>query len=83
MFVMFATVSEVLELDSSSSENFRALACEHLGKLEVELKGHFPDLKEEVLRFLRNPFGASPKELPAGNGMQEDLIDLQHDETAR
>ena len=59
VFAMFATVSEVLELDSTSFGNFRALACEHLGKPDVELKGYFPDLKEE------------------------DLIDLQHDKTAR
>ena len=82
MFVMFATVSEVLELDSTSSEKFRALECGHLGKLEVELKGYFLDLKVEDLCFLCDPFGASPKELPAGNGMQEDPIDLQHDKTA-
>ena len=82
MIAKFATVLEVLELGSTSSENFRDLACEHLGKLEVELKGYFPDFKEEDLHFLCNPFLASPKELPAGNGMQEDLIDLQHDEIA-
>ena len=49
MLAMFATVSEVLELDSMSSENFRVLACEHLDKLEVELK-----------RILTGPQGGGP-----------------------
>ena len=54
-------LSGVLELDSTSSENFRALACEHLGNLEGELKGYFLNLKEEDLDFLSNPFRASLK----------------------
>ena len=46
-------------------------------KLEKEIDGNFPSLGED------NPFTANAQTLQAGTGMQEELIELQHDGFAR
>ena len=52
-------------------------------KLEKEIDGYFPSLGEDEVAYLRNPFTANAQTLQAGTGMQEELIELQHDGFAR
>ena len=52
-------------------------------KLEKEIDSYFPSLDEDEVAYLRNSFTATAQTLQAGTGMQEELIELQHDEFAR
>ena len=52
-------------------------------KLEKEIDGYFPSLGKDEVAYLRNPFTANAQTLQAGTGMQEELIELQHDGFAR
>ena len=62
---------------------FSELVTEHLMKLEKEIDGYFPSLGKNEVAYLRNPFTANTQTLQAGTGMQEELIELQHDKFAR
>ena len=59
------------------------MVTEHLMKLEKEIDGYFPSLGEDEVAYFRNPFTANAQTLQTGTGMQEELIELQHDEFAR
>ena len=52
-------------------------------KLEKEIGGYFLGLGEVEVAYLRNPLTANAQALKAGTGMQEELIELQHDSFAR
>ena len=52
-------------------------------KLEKEIDGYFPSFGEDEVAYLRNPFTANAQTLQAGTGMQEELIQLQHNGFAR
>ena len=59
------------------------MVIEHLMKLEKEIDGYFPSLGEDKVAYLRKHFTANAQTLQAGTGMQEELIELQHNEFAR
>lgn len=78
------TVTEFLDQNpQSKTDNFTELVTEHLMKLEEETDGYFPSLGEDEVVYLRNPFTANAQVLQAGTSMQEELIELQHDDSAR
>ena len=78
-FFMFSTVTEFLcQNPQIETTRFSELVTEHLMKLEKEIDGYFPSLGEDKVAYLRNPFTANPQTLQAGTGMQEELIELQH-----
>ena len=52
-------------------------------KLEKEIDGYFSSLGEDKVAYIKNPFTANAQTLQAGTGMQEELIELQHDGFAR
>ena len=52
-------------------------------KLEEETDGYFPSLGEDEVVYLRNPFAENALVLQAGTGMQEELVELQHHDSAR
>ena len=80
---MFSTVTEFLcQNPQIETSRFSELVTEHLMKLEKKIDGYFPSLGENEVAYLRNPFTANPQTLQAA-GMQEELIELQHDEFAR
>ena len=79
-FSMFSTVTEFLcQNPQIETTRFSELVTEHLMKLEKEIDGYFPSLGEGEVAYLRNPFTANAQTLQAGTGMQEELIELQHD----
>ena len=81
---MFSTVTEFLcQNPQIETTRFSELVTEHLMKLEKEIDGYFPSLGEDKVAYLRNPFTANAQTLQAGTGMQEELIELQHDGFAR
>ena len=83
-FSMFSTVTEFLcQNPQFETTRFSELVTEHLMKLEKEIDGYFPSLGEVEVAYLRNPFTANAQALQAGTGMQEELIELQHDGFAR
>ena len=75
-FSMFSTVTEFL-CQNPQIETTRF--TEYLMKLEKEIDGYFPSLGEDEVAYLRNPFTANAQTLQAGTGMQQELIELQHD----
>ena len=79
-FSMFSTVTEFLcQNPQIETTRFSELVTEHLMKLEKEIDGYFPSLGEHKVAYLRNTFTANAQTLQAGTGMQEELIELQHD----
>ena len=83
-FFMFSTVTEFLcQNPQIETTRFSELVTEHLIKLEKKIDGYFPSLGEDEVAYLRNPFTANAQTLQAGTGMQEELIELQHDGFAR
>ena len=83
-FSMFSTVTEFLYQNPRiETTRFSKLVTEHLMKLEKKIDGYFPSLGEDEVAYLRNPFIANAQTLQAGTGMQEELIELQHDGFAR
>ena len=54
---------------------------EHLKLLRTEMMHYFPDLVS--CTYAVNPFCADPTLLPVGTGEQEDIIDIQVDNTAK
>ena len=83
-FSIFSTVTEFLcQNPQIETTRFSELVTEHLMKLEKEIGGYFPSLDENEVAYLRNPFTANAQTLQAGTGMQEELIELQHDGFAR
>ena len=81
---MFSTVTEFLcQNPQIKTTRFSELVPEHLMKLEKEIDGYSPSLGEDEVAYLRNPFTANAQTLQAGTGMQEELIELQHDGFAR
>ena len=77
---MFSTVTEFLcQNPQIETTRFSELVTEHLMKLEKEIDGYFPSLGEDEVAYLRDPFTANAQTLQAGTGMQEELIELQHD----
>ena len=83
-FSMFRTVTKFLcQNPQIETTRFLELVTEHLMKLEKKIDGYFPSLGEDEVAYLRNPFTANSQTLQAGTGMQEELIELQHDAFAR
>ena len=77
---MFSTVTEFLcQSPQIETTRFSELVTEHLMKLEKETDGYFLSLGEDEVAYLKNPFTANAQTLQAGIGMQEELIELQHD----
>ena len=83
-FSMFSTVTEFLcQNPRFETTRFSELVTEHLMKLEKEIDDYFPSLGKDKVAYLRNPFTANVQTLQAGTGMQEELLELQHDGFAR
>ena len=79
-FSMFSTVTEFLcQNPQIETTRLSELVTEHLTKSEKEIGGYFSSLGEDEVAYLRNPFTANAQTLQAGTGMQEELIELQHD----
>ncbi|CAM1294903.1 ZBED8 (predicted) [Pycnogonum litorale] len=51
--------------------------------LEEELDRYFPNIGEDEFVYLRNPFAANAQLVQPGTGMQDELVELQHDDSAR
>ena len=83
-FSMFSTVTEFLcQNPQVETTRFSELVSEHLMRLEKKIDDYFPSLGKDEVAYLRNPFTANAQTLQAGTGMQEELIELQHDGFAR
>ena len=65
------------------TKSFSELVTEHLMKFEKEIDGYFPSLGEDEFACLRNPSTANAQMVQAGTGVQEELVELQHDGFAR
>ncbi|XP_076806381.1 zinc finger BED domain-containing protein 5-like [Clavelina lepadiformis] len=58
----------------------KEIVC-HLSQLKTELMHYFPDFA--CCAYSTNPFFVDPADVPVGTGEQEELIDIQADETAK
>ena len=54
---------------------------DHLSQLKTELLNYFLDVA--CCAYSINPFSMDPADVPVGTGEQEELIDMQTDETAK
>ena len=76
---MFGTVTEFLCQNPQFETMFSESVTEHLMELEKEGDNYFPSLGEDEVAYLRNPFTTNAHTLQAGTGIQEKLIELQHE----
>ena len=67
--------------ESEPNDEFAQEIVHHLSLLKAELKHYFPDLT--CCAYITNPFSVDPVDLPVGTGEQEELIDIQADDTAK
>ena len=51
-------------------------------KMEEEINSYFPSLDGDEFVYLRNPFSTDAQVLQAGTGRQEELAEMQHDDSA-
>ena len=80
-FSMSSTVTKFLcQNPQIETTRFSELVTDHFMRLEKEIVGYFPSLGEDEVVYRRNPFTANAQTLQAGTGMQEKLIELQHDD---
>uniref|UniRef100_UPI00358DF206 zinc finger BED domain-containing protein 5-like n=1 Tax=Myxine glutinosa TaxID=7769 RepID=UPI00358DF206 len=68
-------------LESEPNDEFSQEIIRHLSLLKTELMHYFPDVT--CCAYIANPFSVDPGDLPVGTGEQEELIDVQADETAK
>lgn len=80
---MFETVSDVLDERELSHES-RDVICEHLQSLEDEFKLYFPEISNETVWLVRDPFTAPISSISDDNDVaQTELMELQEDSTAK
>ncbi|XP_068203550.1 zinc finger BED domain-containing protein 5-like [Palaemon carinicauda] len=68
-------------LEREPTDEFAQEIVHHLSLLKTELKHHFPDVT--CFAYVANPFSVDPANLPVATGEQEELIDIQADETTK
>ena len=80
---MFSNVTEYIDQNPrSKTDKFTGLVTEHLMKMEEEINSYFPSLDGDEFVYLRNPFSTDAQVLQAGTGRQEELVEMQHDDSA-
>ncbi|XP_068215810.1 zinc finger BED domain-containing protein 5-like [Palaemon carinicauda] len=62
------------------TDEFAQEIVHHLSLLKTELKHYFLDV---TCAYVANPFSVDPADLPVETGEQEEIIDIQADETAK
>ena len=67
-------------LESEPTNEFAQEILHHLSLFKTEIKHYFPDV---TCAYVANPFSADPADLPVRTKEQEELIDIQADETAK
>lgn len=80
----FSAFDELCQLATTTAahvENIARLAVQHLNALKEEVTRYFPELGESDAKMIRNPFLVDVNDVPAR--IQEQLIDLQTDSTAK
>ena len=68
-------------LEMKISDDFSREITQHLSLLTAELQHYFPDTTS--CPYITDPFSVDPADLPVGTGEQEELIDMQEDQTAK
>ena len=63
------------------SDDFSREITHHLSLLTAELQHYFPDTTS--CPYITDPFSVDPAGLPVGTGEQEELIDMQKDQTEK
>ena len=63
------------------SDDFFKEITQHLSLLTAELQHYFTDTTS--CPYITDPLSVDPADLPVGTGEQEELIDMQKDQTAK
>ena len=81
-YSVFESMSMMLEMENKQMpELLKENIISHLTALEEESKHYFPEVSDEELNLVRNPFKYSVDSIP--DEQQNELIDLQNDSTAK
>ena len=75
---MFKNLASVEKIPDGGISNE---IIDHLSQLKTELLNYFPDVA--CCAYSINPFFINPADVPVGTRKQEELIDIQTDETAK
>ena len=68
-------------LEVEISDDFSREITQHLSLLTAALQHYFPDITS--CPYITDPFSVDPADLPVDAGEQEELIDMQEDQTAK
>lgn len=83
-FAMFEELSSIFTTDSATSmlpDELKNEIFQHLTALENEFVRYFPELNENDLDLVRNPFKLSVEKVP--DDYQDEFLELQSDSSAR
>jgi hypothetical protein len=81
---VFPTFNLLLEDSSDDDAAYaRKLASAHLEKLAVKFEEYLPSIDVKLHSWVRQPFDCQVEDAPDSPGVQEELIEVQHDYVLR
>ena len=80
---MFENLSNALKEDEQLNERLKTSITQHLESIETEFKRYFPELKEQEVAFVRNPFSTALDVSDIPDELQDQFYDLHNDSSAR
>ncbi|XP_005104682.1 protein FAM200A-like [Aplysia californica] len=80
---MFFNLSQLLNPEATFSADHQVGIAAHLKSLEDEFKNYFPDLDWAEEAFVRNPFTPGLDITVIADVIQDELLELRHDSSAR
>ena len=80
---MFENSSSALKEDEQLDERLKTSITQHLQSLETEFKRYFPELKEQEVAFVRNPFSTALDVSDILDELQDQFYDLHNNSSAR
>ena len=79
---MCENLSSALKEDEQLDERLKTSITPHLQSLETKFKRYFPELKEQEVAFVRNPFSTALEVSNIPNELLDQFYDLQNDSSA-
>ena len=80
---MFTNLSQLLNPEETLFADLQVDIAAHLKSLEDEFKNYFPDLDCGEEAFVRNPFTPGLDITVIADDIQDELLELRHDSSAR
>ena len=80
---MFENLSSAIKEDKELDERLNTSTTQHLQPLKTVLKRYFPELKEQDVAFVRNPFSTTLNVSDIPDELRDQFYDHQNHSSAR